>query len=322
MRLGMYVDLRNPPSTGRSWPDQYAVWLDRIQHCEELGAEAVWLSEHHFFDDGYLPQLWTFAAAVAARTTRVRIGTAVNLLPLHPSVELAEQIAVVDILSAGRAEPGFGVGYRRPEYLAFGGDFRHRYSVFAERIGELRQLWGEVPGPLRPVTPPPVQRPMPVWGGFGGPQGARLAGRLGLGLQSLSPDLFREYAAALAEAGHPPEAARVSGSFEFFLTDDPDRLRDEVVGHARYRWDSYNKHIYEGTRLEATPPREGEPGAIGGHIEVGTPEQVAETILRGTRGLPVSDVFGWSDFPGMPEPLIDEHLRLCFTRLAPLLRDA
>src|SRR6476646_7043721 len=102
MRFGMYVDMRNPPEWSRPYAAHYGRWLERIEEAERLGAESVWLTEHHFFDDGYLPQLWTFAAAVAARTEHVRIGTAVNLLPLHTGIELAEQIALVDVISDGR----------------------------------------------------------------------------------------------------------------------------------------------------------------------------------------------------------------------------
>ena len=186
MRFGMYVDMRNPPEWSRPYAAHYGRWLERIEEAERLGADAVWLTEHHFFDDGYLPQCFTYAAAIAARTSRIRIGTTVALLPLHKPMELAEQIAIVDIISDGRVEPGFGVGYRKPEYLAFDGDFKHRYGVFADGIREMRRLWGEEPGAERTVTPPPIQRPVPMWGGFGGPMGARTAGRLGLGLQSIA----------------------------------------------------------------------------------------------------------------------------------------
>jgi alkanesulfonate monooxygenase SsuD/methylene tetrahydromethanopterin reductase-like flavin-dependent oxidoreductase (luciferase family) len=115
----MYVDMRNPPHRRRPWASHYGRWLERIEEAERLGADAVWLTEHHFFDDGYLPQCWTLAAAIAARTHRIRIGTAVALLPLHNALEVAEQIALVDVISGGRVEPGFGVGYRKPEYSTF-----------------------------------------------------------------------------------------------------------------------------------------------------------------------------------------------------------
>src|SRR5437868_899465 len=112
----MYLDLRNPPRWSRPWADHYAHALELVEEGERLGASSAWLTEHHFFDDGYLPQCLTFAAAVAARTKRLRIGTAVLLLPLHPPLEVAEQAAVVDIMSGGRLDLGLGLGYRKPEY--------------------------------------------------------------------------------------------------------------------------------------------------------------------------------------------------------------
>jgi alkanesulfonate monooxygenase SsuD/methylene tetrahydromethanopterin reductase-like flavin-dependent oxidoreductase (luciferase family) len=320
MRIGMYVDMRNAPAWRRPWPAHYGRWLERIEEAERLGADAVWLTEHHFFDDGYLPQSWTFAAAIAARTTHVRIGTAVVLLPLHSALELAEQIAVVDIISDGRVEPGFGVGYRRPEYVAFAGDFKHRYSVFADRIIELRQLWGEIDGAERCVTPPPVQHPMPLWGGFGGPMGARTAGRLGMGLQSINRQLVDEYQRGLEIGGHSPSAARMAGQIEFFLSDDPERTWAEIQEHVLYRWNSYNRYMFEGTRREADPPQYFDPKTISERFTIGTPEQVAAMIKARVDGLPVTDFFSWSDYPGISDDLIDRHLELTFSKLAPLLR--
>ena len=320
MRFGMYVDMRNAPEWRRPWSSHYGRWLERIEEAERLGAEAVWLTEHHFFDDGYLPQCWTFAAAIAARTKKVRIGTAVALLPLHPAIELAEQIAIVDIISGGRVEPGFGVGYRKPEYVAFEGDFRHRYGVYSSRIHELRRLWGEEPGAERLVTPPPVQRPIPMWGGFGGPMGARTAGRLGLGLQSISAPLYEEYLGGLRQGGHDPASARLAGQVEFFVSDDPEKAWAEIGEHVLYRWNSYNRYMFEGTSREADPPQYFDTDAVGDRFVIGTPEQVVAAIRARTDGLPVTDLYGWSDYPGISDELVDRHLELTFTKVAPLLR--
>jgi alkanesulfonate monooxygenase SsuD/methylene tetrahydromethanopterin reductase-like flavin-dependent oxidoreductase (luciferase family) len=320
MRFGMYVDMRNAPAWRRPWTTHYGRWLERIEEAERLGADAVWLTEHHFFDDGYLPQCWTFAAAIAARTSRIRIGTAVALLPLHSSIEVAEQVALVDVISGGRVEPGFGVGYRKPEYLAFGGDFKRRYGVFAERIRELRQLWGEDPGAERTVTPGPVQQPVPLWGGFGGPMGARTAGRLGLGLQSIDRRLLDEYLVGLDQGGHDRSVARMSGQIEFFLTDDPERTWAEINEHVIYRWNSYNRYMFEGTRREADPPQYFDTDAVSDRFVLGTADQVAAVIKERIDGLPVSDMYSWSDYPGISDNLIDRHLELTFTQLAPLLR--
>jgi alkanesulfonate monooxygenase SsuD/methylene tetrahydromethanopterin reductase-like flavin-dependent oxidoreductase (luciferase family) len=320
MRFGMYVDMRNPPRWPRPWSRHYGRWLERIEEAEHLGADAVWLTEHHFFDDGYLPQCWTFAAAIAARTSRIRIGTAVALLPLHSAIETAEQIALVDVISDGRVEPGFGVGYRKPEYLAFGGDFKHRYTVFAQRIREMRALWGETDGADRTVTPAPIQRPVPMWGGFGGPMGARTAGRLGLGLQAIDRALLDEYRAGLEQGGFDPGTARLAGQIEFFLSDDPERAWAQLGEHVAYRWESYNRYMFEGTSREADPPRHFDSERLRERFPIGTPEEIAALIRERTDGLPVTDVHSWSDYPGIPDELIDRHLQLTFSELAPLLR--
>ncbi|MDQ1463513.1 MAG: hypothetical protein QOC73_454, partial [Actinomycetota bacterium] len=112
MRVGIYFDLRNPPAWRTSSSRLYGFTLEMCEEAELLGCESVWLTEHHLFDDGYLPQPLTFAAAVAARTQRMRIGTGILIAPLHNPVEVAEQAAVVDILSDGRLDLGIGAGYR------------------------------------------------------------------------------------------------------------------------------------------------------------------------------------------------------------------
>ena len=113
----------------------------------------------------------TFLAAVAARTSRVRLGTAVVLAPLHNAVEIAEQAAMVDLISGGRLDLGLGTGYRVPEYELFGADLRRRYAQTDAKAKEVRRLLS--PGG---VTPHPVQAEVPIWMGYQGPKGARRAG--------------------------------------------------------------------------------------------------------------------------------------------------
>jgi alkanesulfonate monooxygenase SsuD/methylene tetrahydromethanopterin reductase-like flavin-dependent oxidoreductase (luciferase family) len=319
MRLGLYLDLRNALSRPRPWTEHYARWLDRVVQAEEHGAEAVWLTEHHFFDDGYLPQPWIFAAALAARTRGVRIGTAVSLLPFQSPLHLAEQVALVDVLSGGRVEAGFGVGYRKQEYVAFGGEFKRRYGVFEQRVHALRQHWGEEPGELPVVTPGPVQQPVPMWGGFGGPLGARISGRLGLGLQSLQADLLEPYLAGLTEGGHPGSAARLAGHVDVLLADDPEQAWATARPHVVERWNSYDRHTFLGTGRPAPAPATGEEWLDTGRFVVATPEQAAAVIRERTAGLPVTDVWCWGDHPGLDDALVDRHLELMFTQLRPLL---
>ena len=106
-----------------------------------LGAGSAWVSEHHGFEDGYSPQPLTFAAAIAARTSRVRIGTAIMLGPLRPALDTAEQAAIVDILSDGRVDLGLGTGYRASEYRAFEREIEGRYPKLEATVREIRRVW-------------------------------------------------------------------------------------------------------------------------------------------------------------------------------------
>jgi alkanesulfonate monooxygenase SsuD/methylene tetrahydromethanopterin reductase-like flavin-dependent oxidoreductase (luciferase family) len=124
MKLGLYLDMRNPPRWPTAWADLYRATIDLVVDAERRGARAVWLTEHHGFEDGYLSQPLALAAALAVRTRTLRIGTAVLLAPLRHPLHIAEEAALVDVLSAGRLELGLGAGYVRPEFEAFGADRR------------------------------------------------------------------------------------------------------------------------------------------------------------------------------------------------------
>ncbi len=101
MKFGLWYDFRCPPHSPLTWQETYAQTLEHIRYAEGLGYDDIWLSEHHFIEDGYLPSLLPVAAAVAAITSRVTIGTNILLAPFHHPVRLAEEAALVDILSGG-----------------------------------------------------------------------------------------------------------------------------------------------------------------------------------------------------------------------------
>ena len=96
--------------------------LAEAELAEELGFDCVWLTEHHASDHGICSAPSVFAAAVAARTTRIGIGYAVNVAPLHQPLRLAQELAMGDQLSGGRVVAGFGPGYSPYEYARYGVD--------------------------------------------------------------------------------------------------------------------------------------------------------------------------------------------------------
>jgi alkanesulfonate monooxygenase SsuD/methylene tetrahydromethanopterin reductase-like flavin-dependent oxidoreductase (luciferase family) len=322
VNVGVYFDLRNAPP----WPQDparlYGFTLELCEEVEHLGAHSVWLSEHHLFDDGYLPQPLTFAAAVAARTRRVRIGTAVLLAPLHHAVEIAEQVAVVDLVSDGRVELGLGAGYRVPEFELFGVDLAQRYRLTDARVAELRAIWAG-----GRVTPAPVQPRLPIWLGYQGPRGARRAGRMGEGLLSANAELWEPYRAGLGEGGHDPATGRMAGSFQAFVTDDPERDWPVVSRHLAYQLDSYRRYMVEGTGAPVPGPvdpervRARDSEALLASFAYGTPHEVAQTVRARTAGAPVETVFFWVSIGGMSEAMSRQHVQTLCTRLAPLLVD-
>jgi alkanesulfonate monooxygenase SsuD/methylene tetrahydromethanopterin reductase-like flavin-dependent oxidoreductase (luciferase family) len=175
--FGLWYDFRNP-SQWRQSPDQlYRETLDQIAWSENHGFDDVWLSEHHFIEDGYLPSILPVAAAIAARTKRIRISSGVLLMPFHNPVRLAEDIAVVDVISGGRLELGVGVGFKHEEFESFGVPFKERGARTNQSLDIIRRLLSGETVTFKSeffdfknvkVTPEPVQKPHPpVWlGGF------------------------------------------------------------------------------------------------------------------------------------------------------------
>ena len=100
MRFGFMEDFRNPVKWRRPFPEFYEQILEQIIRGEALGYDNVWLTEHHFTDDGYNPSLMTTAAAVATRTKDIRIGTFILLLPYQHPMLVAEEVVVVDMVGA------------------------------------------------------------------------------------------------------------------------------------------------------------------------------------------------------------------------------
>ena len=96
--------------------------LEQIEYADRLGIEEVWLGEHRFSRHGLLSGIWSFLGAVAGRTKNIRIGTAVIVLPLHNPVLVAEEVAMLDVISGGRINFGIGAGYQRQEFEGVGVD--------------------------------------------------------------------------------------------------------------------------------------------------------------------------------------------------------
>jgi alkanesulfonate monooxygenase SsuD/methylene tetrahydromethanopterin reductase-like flavin-dependent oxidoreductase (luciferase family) len=131
-----------------SWPGQrvplstvYERAFQRIDVMEKTGYDAVWLAEHHFSTYSVCPSIHMMGTHIAARTERLRIGTAVSLAPFYHPLRLAEEVALLDVLSGGRVNWGVGRGFDPTEFETFGVDFSESHGRFRETVEIVMKAW-------------------------------------------------------------------------------------------------------------------------------------------------------------------------------------
>jgi alkanesulfonate monooxygenase SsuD/methylene tetrahydromethanopterin reductase-like flavin-dependent oxidoreductase (luciferase family) len=264
LNVGVMFSFRNPKSWRRPFPDVYQDELALVQHAEALGFDTIWLTEHHFADDGYSPSVIPLAAAIAARTERVRIGFNLLLLPLHNAVQVAEDIATLDVISNGRIDVGVGQGYARHEFAGYGIDRRERLGRFVEGLDVLHGLWTsdvfsfsgtyyQIDGAR--LMPKPVQQPAPpLWIGATSVPGVRRAGRRGAHLLGLTnPRLQAEYERARVEAGFSLEDAASLQLHWTHVADTDDMAWDEAAYHYHHLLEVYATWLMQAADDENAP---------------------------------------------------------------------
>jgi len=257
MKFGIgYYSLQSPPHNPRSHEELYEEMLEEISFADQMGFDSAWLTEHHFLSDGYGPSLLTTAAAIAARTKKIRIGTGVLLMPLHDPVRVAEDAAVVDLISKGRLILGLGLGYRPEEFDGFRRSLKERKGRMEESIEILEKSWSD--GKFSHdgkyykirdlnVTPKPVQRPIPIWIGAFTEPAIRRAARIGaplyipaIGVIPIIKSLFDLHSSLLEEYGRNPEAIEKPLVREIFISDKKsDDVWDDIKEHVTYTAKGY-----------------------------------------------------------------------------------
>jgi alkanesulfonate monooxygenase SsuD/methylene tetrahydromethanopterin reductase-like flavin-dependent oxidoreductase (luciferase family) len=296
MRVGFgSLTCQRGPGDARSDGERYREALALGSEAERLGFDSVWLSEHHFFADGYTPSVLVQAAAIAARTTRIAIGTGVLLAPLHHPVRLAEDAATVQLLADGRLILGIAQGWRRQEFDGLGVPYAGRHRRLEAIVGTLRGAWGE-----GPVTPKPERAP-PLWIGGMSEPAVRRAARLGDAYVASwsTVEEFRRRAVWAREENPGVELAIVLPTFA---------------------WEGdYRRHIqaplaYYVASFDRAP---GLPETL----VAGSPEQVAEQMLAyeeaGGGLLSFTAEFCW---PGLDRGVLTEAMALFAERVRPLVQ--
>jgi probable F420-dependent oxidoreductase len=223
MRFGLFGGARALRGGPYGDSDGYADYIAYVREAEALGFDSVFLVEHHFTGHGQVSASLSLLSYLAACTTRIRLGTAVVVLPWHNPVLVAEQAGTLDLLSGGRFDFGVGKGYRDYEFSGFCIPMAEATERFDEAIEVIRKAWS-TEGRFSHhgkrwdfenviVEPRPVQRPHPpFWLGAGSEESIRRAAREGYNLlldQIGSIDLTIERVATFRE-----ECARVGRTYD------------------------------------------------------------------------------------------------------------
>jgi probable F420-dependent oxidoreductase len=329
VKFGLWLDFRNPRRWRRPYAELYRETLEQAAWAESAGFESVLVSEHHVTDEGYLPSVFPALAALAVRTSTIRLASAVLLAPLHDPIRLAEDAAFVDQLSGGRLELGLGLGYRRDEFRALGVPRAERGTRTEELIEVARRAWTGEPftydGRHRRyadvlVTPPPHQvGGPPLWLGGATAKAAARAGRLGC---HFMPDAYMPvehyavYREALAAAGHDPAAFSTAINPTIYVADDPERAWREIGEHLLYQYNRYREWFAAGGDHPAETlddpsrlPRE--------RYVVGTPARVAEAIAELIERHRCDRLYFWARPPGLSYEASMRSLRLFAEQVMP-----
>ncbi len=341
MKFGIgYYSLQSPPHNPSPHHKLYAEMLEEISSAEELGFESAWLTEHHFLNDGYCPSLLLTAAAIAARTKKIRIGTGVLLLPLHDPIRIAEDAAVVDLISGGRLILGLGLGYRKEEFDGFDVSLKERKGRMDEGIEILQKSWADEPFSFQGryhsyekvnVTPKPVQKPIPIWIGAFTEPAIRRAARIGaplyvpaIGIIPIVKYLFDMHSSLLKEYGRNPNDFEKPLVREVYVSDEKcDVVWEKIKEHGTYTakgYASWGSMVDRQGNLLSDPNDPILYDLAKEQSIIGTPEECVETISRYREALPIDNLVCRFNFPGIRHEEAMRSMRLFAEKVMPYVK--
>ena len=334
IRFGLWYDFRNPTQWRQPYDRLYSETLDQIAWAENNGFDDVWLSEHHFIEDGYLPSILPVAAAIGARTKRIRISSGVLLMPFHKPVRLAEDVAVVDAISGGRLELGVGTGFKLEEFEGFGLPFKQRGARTNESLDLIRRLLSGETVTFKgeffefkniKMTPEPIQKPHPpIWLGGFTPAAIRRAARYGDGFTQpgANREVFDRYVAELKKENRPTNNIRFAcGFWSLLVSNDPDKTFAEAADHIIYQVNNYNAWLSAaGHQPPSADLRDREHLRQSGLLQVVEPDTAIKMIRDFSNSVPITHFYSWTLPPGMSTKWAQAHLELFASKVIPAFR--
>ncbi len=301
MKFGAFFLLQSPAREPTK--KVYSQALDDMAYAEELGFDSIWLAEHHFSNYGYSPNPLMLAVKAAQVTSKVRIGTAVLVLPLWNPIRVAEDIAMADVLTDGRLEVGIGRGYQVHEFKAFGTGLEQSRQMYEESVDIILKALTSRTFSHKgahykildiPIPPSPTQNPPPpIWVAAQSPDSVVSTGAHGFNLftsgagrpMDVLIQVGQSFREAAQKAGHT-HPVEFSVQNQIYIVEKEQEAWD-AAEHHRWQFRMANQlrsgtlKIHKGVAYPEAS--EGEPPLqdfVKGRSISGTPDQVIPMIKR------------------------------------------
>jgi len=303
----------------------YKESLAEVTRAEALGFDSVWMEEHHSVANHYWPSPLTVLAGFATRTSRVTLGTDIAVGAFHHPVRLAEDVAMLDVMSGGRVTLGVAIGYKPDEFALYGVPLEKRGARFEEQVAVMKGLWtGErvsfkgayytVEGRLEPA---PVQKPHPpLWiGGWGDITLRRAATLADNWIPGPTADLTRllqgkkQFLANRAAAGRAQAITEWPLTRDVIIADTDQEARALAEAHIMV---AYRREYAGGWRhpfIDASIATDLDK-LMEDRFIIGGPDQCIAKIRRFVEAYGMTHLICRTFFPGMPHAHIMRELEL------------
>ena len=335
VQFGLMMRAQFPP--GDDMPKRFGELVEQARLADRLGYASITKGMHYSAAPWRDLQQFPFLARIMAEAPRMRLNFGLVLLSLHKPLDIAEQIATVDVMSGGRVILGIALGYRDVEYLAFGTTQKERVKRFEENLEAIKRLWTEDSVDMvgshftlagASVGTKPVQQPHPpIWIGANADPAIRRAARLGdcwyVNPHNRIDTIVRQvevYKRALDEYGKP-FPREFPARREVFVA----RTRDEAIRLcAPYLGAKYAAYQQWGQN-QAMPAGDNDLGVefeelLRDRFLLGAPDEVAESILRLHRATGINHLIMSVQWPGMPQTLVLDQLHMLAEEVFPRVR--
>jgi alkanesulfonate monooxygenase SsuD/methylene tetrahydromethanopterin reductase-like flavin-dependent oxidoreductase (luciferase family) len=354
MRFGTFFFFQAAP--GLTHEEVVHRELEQMEWAEELGFDQIWLTEHHFIDYGLAVDPATLATAAASRTRRVRIGLAAAILPFHHPLRLAEQLALVDVISKGRLDIGVGRGNRPAEFRGYHVPQQENRERFDEAVDIMLRAWTEdrfsFDGRFFTIKdarliPKPLQRPHPmIYQVCGSDSGIESTAARGWSMLNsiltgpLDQVLKRRDSYLAALRRHGRSEAEIAGlmknwgvSRQIYVAESDAQALAEAKDAEMWYQDSLRRFQVPERIEDAHPSLQPGfraaaerfakvtwEGLVAETVAFGSPDTVAKHI-ENMRDMGIGQVLCWMNFGGLPQDKIRRSMELFAREVMPRFRE-